>query len=185
MTADLCEKFLHFMNWRKICRIFHQSHRSTFQNVHVFFTQICCHFQPRISRLKRKFCNRFHSSALCFQNININFPNHCERIDPCTLTHLQRCPWYCLTTTSKLECIYRREIHGQKGTLFMLQSWIMHQVCTLMVWLHSTGLFSLTDGCILCFRWRHLRINVGTNWICTISSSPDENVSFDLIYLLL
>ena len=37
MTADLCEKRLHFMYWRKICRIFLQFHRSTFQNVLVFF----------------------------------------------------------------------------------------------------------------------------------------------------
>ena len=51
MTADLCEKRLHFMYWRKICRIFLLFHRSTFQNVLVFFSQICCHFQPCISRL--------------------------------------------------------------------------------------------------------------------------------------
>ena len=51
MTADLCEKCLHFMYWRKICRIFLLFHRSTFQNVLDFFSQICCHFQPCISRL--------------------------------------------------------------------------------------------------------------------------------------
>ena len=52
MTADLCEKRLHFMYWRKICRIFLLFHRSTFQNVLVFFSQICCHFQPCIFRFR-------------------------------------------------------------------------------------------------------------------------------------
>ena len=39
-----------YVYWQKICRIFLQFQRSTFQNVLVFFMQICCQFQPCIFR---------------------------------------------------------------------------------------------------------------------------------------
>ena len=62
------------MYWRKICRIFLLFHRSTFQNVLVFFSQICCHFQPCISRLRSlkeegRYCGRI--SAVFMHTLKI------------------------------------------------------------------------------------------------------------------
>ena len=111
MTADLCEKRLHFMYWRKICRIFLLFHRSTFQNVLVFFSQICCHFQPCISRLNLFINCRFLIRSFCV----------CEYVCPqnCMLSEdaIKWSECTCVCTTYRLINL--------SLLFFVLQHWII------------------------------------------------------------